>query len=65
MAIGHACEPFRVEMVIRAYLVGHSARVYASGERILCGITLPEGLRENDPFPKPHHYPRDQGRRRA
>lgn len=53
VAIGHACEPFRVEMVIRAYLVGHSARVYASGGRNLCGITLPEGLRENDPFSSP------------
>lgn len=53
VAIGQACEPFRVEMVIRAYLVGHSARVYASGERSLCGVTLPEGLRENDAFPEP------------
>lgn len=53
VAIGHACEPFRVEMVIRGYLVGHSARVYASGVRNLCGVTLPEGMQENDAFPEP------------
>lgn len=53
VAIGHACEPFRVEMVIRGYLVGHSARVYASGIRNLCGVALPEGMQENDAFPEP------------
>lgn len=53
VAIGHACEPFRVEMVIRGYLVGHSARVYASGVRNLCGVALPEGMQENDAFPEP------------
>jgi phosphoribosylaminoimidazole-succinocarboxamide synthase len=53
VAIGWRCEPVRVEMVIRGYLVGHAARTYAAGLRTLCGITLPEGLRENDPFPVP------------
>lgn len=53
VAIGHACEPFRVEMVIRGYLVGHSARVHASGVRNLCGVALPEGMQENDAFPEP------------
>jgi phosphoribosylaminoimidazole-succinocarboxamide synthase len=53
VAIGHRCEPVRVEMVIRGYLAGHAARTYASGLRELCGVRLPEGLRENDPFPKP------------
>ncbi|MBP6825400.1 MAG: phosphoribosylaminoimidazolesuccinocarboxamide synthase [Saprospiraceae bacterium] len=53
VAIGHRCEPVRVEMVIRGYLAGHAARTYASGLRELCGIRMPEGLRENDPFPEP------------
>lgn len=53
VAIGHRCEPVRVEMVIRGYLAGHAARTYAGGGRVLCGVTLPEGLRENDPFPEP------------
>jgi phosphoribosylaminoimidazole-succinocarboxamide synthase len=53
VAIGHRCEPVRVEMVIRGYLAGHAARTYAAGGRILCGVALPEGLRENDPFPEP------------
>ncbi|MFN0213545.1 MAG: phosphoribosylaminoimidazolesuccinocarboxamide synthase [Saprospiraceae bacterium] len=53
VAIGWLCEPVRVEMVIRGYLVGHAARTYASGLRVLCGVTLPEGLWENDPFPEP------------
>ncbi len=53
VAIGHACVPYRVEMVIRGYLTGHAWRTYASGLRILCGITMPEGLKENDPFPEP------------
>ena len=51
VAIGHSCEPVRVEMVIRGYLAGHSARQYALGERVLCGITMPEGMKENDKFP--------------
>ncbi|WP_430407020.1 phosphoribosylaminoimidazolesuccinocarboxamide synthase [Fluviicola sp.] len=53
VAVGYACEPVRVEMVIRGYLAGHSAREYASGKRILCGVALPEGMKENDRFPEP------------
>ncbi len=53
VAIGHHCEPFKVEMVIRGYLSGHAARTYKTGERQLCGVTMPEGLCENDPFPTP------------
>jgi phosphoribosylaminoimidazole-succinocarboxamide synthase len=53
VAIGHRCEPVRVEMVIRGYMAGHAARTYAAGIRTLCGVALPEGLRENDPFPEP------------
>jgi phosphoribosylaminoimidazole-succinocarboxamide synthase len=53
VAIGHRCEPVRVEMVIRGYLAGHAARCYANGERRLCGVPMPDGMRENDPFPTP------------
>lgn len=53
VAVGHACEPFKVEMVIRAYLAGHAAREYKAGKRSICGIAMPLGLRENDPFPEP------------
>jgi len=53
VAIGHSCEPIRVEMVIRGYLAGHSARQYSEGIRTLCGITMPEGMKENDKFPEP------------
>lgn len=53
VAIGYACEPMRVEMVIRGYLAGHSAREYKLGKRILCGVNLPEGMKENDRFPEP------------
>ena len=53
VAIGHLCEPFKVEMVIRGYLSGHAAREYALGKRIICGVTMPEGLKENDKFPTP------------
>ncbi len=53
VAIGKRAEPFKVEMVIRGYLTGHAARTYASGLRTLCGVTLPEGLRENEKFVKP------------
>lgn len=53
VAIGYACEPFRIEMVIRGYLTGHSWRVYKSGKRELCGVTLPEGMKEHDKFPHP------------
>lgn len=50
---GIKAEPFKVEMVIRGYLSGHAWRTYKSGQRVLCGVTMPEGLRENDPFPTP------------
>jgi phosphoribosylaminoimidazole-succinocarboxamide synthase len=53
VTIGKRCEPFKVEMVIRGYLAGHAAREYKAGKRVLCGVTMPEGLRENDPFPEP------------
>lgn len=53
VAIGHLCSPFKVEMVIRGYLSGHAAREYAAGKRSLCGVTLPEGMKENDRFPEP------------
>ena len=53
VAIGYACQPFKVEMVIRAYLAGHAAREYKSGKRRICGLSMPEGMRENDPFPEP------------
>ncbi|MCF2873072.1 MULTISPECIES: phosphoribosylaminoimidazolesuccinocarboxamide synthase [unclassified Tenacibaculum] len=53
VAVGHLCEPFKVEMVIRGYLSGHAAREYNSGKRILCGVEMPEGLKENDKFPTP------------
>jgi phosphoribosylaminoimidazole-succinocarboxamide synthase len=53
VAIGYLCEPFKVEMVIRGYLSGHAAREYKSGKRFLCGVEMPEGMKENDAFPKP------------
>jgi len=53
VAIGHLCTPFKVEMVIRGYLSGHAAREYKVGKRTLCGVTMPEGLKENDRFPNP------------
>lgn len=53
VTIGHACEPFKVEMVIRGYLSGHAWRTYREGGRLLCGVTLPEGLKENDKLPEP------------
>lgn len=53
VAIGHLCEPFKVEMVIRGYLSGHAAREYALGKRMICGVPLPEGLKENDKLPMP------------
>ncbi len=53
VAVGHLCEPFKVEMVIRGYVSGHAAREYAAGKRILCGVTMPEGLKENDQFSTP------------
>lgn len=53
VAIGHACEPFKVEMVIRGYLSGHAGREYKAGKRNLCGVSMPEGMIENDKFPNP------------
>lgn len=53
VAIGYACTPLRVEMVIRGYLAGHAWRMYQAGHRTLCGVPMPEGMRENDPFPEP------------
>jgi phosphoribosylaminoimidazole-succinocarboxamide synthase len=53
VAIGEACDPFKVEMVIRGYMSGHAAREYKAGKRMLCGITMPEGMKENDKFPQP------------
>ena len=53
VTIGLACEPFKVEMVVRGYLAGHAAREYAAGKRSVCGVPLPEGLKENDKLPHP------------
>ncbi len=53
VTIGYKCEPFKVEMVIRGYLAGHAWREYKAGKRILCGVTLPEGMVENQKFPEP------------
>ena len=53
VAVGHLCEPFKVEMVIRGYMSGHAAREYKAGKRVLCGVQMAEGLKENDKFPIP------------
>lgn len=53
VAVGESCEPFKVEMVIRGYLSGHAAREYKAGKRMLCGVEMPEGMKENDQFPQP------------
>jgi phosphoribosylaminoimidazole-succinocarboxamide synthase len=53
VAVGHLCEPFKVEMVIRGYLSGHAAREYKLGKRMLCGVEMPDGMQENDKFPEP------------
>ena len=53
VAVGVSCEPFKVEMVIRGYLSGHAAREYKAGKRTLCGVSMPEGMQENDKFPEP------------
>ena len=53
VSIGKKCEPFKIEMVVRGNLVGHAWRTYSSGKRILCGATMPDGLKENDLFPEP------------
>jgi phosphoribosylaminoimidazole-succinocarboxamide synthase len=53
VAVGYACDPIRVEMVIRGYMSGHAAREYKAGKRMLCGVPMPEGMKENDKFPEP------------
>jgi phosphoribosylaminoimidazole-succinocarboxamide synthase len=53
VTIGRKCEPFKVEMVIRGYLSGHAWREYSEGKRMLCGVAMPDGLKENDKFPQP------------
>jgi phosphoribosylaminoimidazole-succinocarboxamide synthase len=53
VAVGHLCDPFKVEMVIRGYLSGHAAREYALGKREICDVKMTEGLKENDKFPEP------------
>ncbi len=52
-SVGYLCEPFKIEMVVRGHLTGHAWRTYNSGKRILCGVTLPEGMKENDAFSTP------------
>ena len=53
VAVGYLCEPFKVEMVIRGYMSGHAAREYKAGKRLICGVNMPEGMKENDLFPTP------------
>ena len=53
VTIGRICEPFKVEMVIRGYLAGHAWREYSEGKRSVCGVALPDGLKENDKLPQP------------
>ena len=53
VTVGHVCEPFKVEMVIRGYLTGHAWRTYKSGKRSLCGVSLPAGMKEHQKFPQP------------
>ena len=53
VAVGHLCDTFKVEMVIRGYMSGHAAREYKAGKRMLCGVPMPAGLKENDKFPEP------------
>ena len=53
VTVGYKCEPFKVEMVIRGYLTGHAWREYKAGKRTLCGVSLPEGMVENQKFPEP------------
>ena len=53
VAVGHLAKPFKVEMVIRGYLSGHAWREYRDGKRIICGVAMPEGMKENDKFPEP------------
>jgi len=53
VAVGKRCDPFKVEMVIRGYMSGHAAREYKAGKRMLCGVAMPDGMKENDAFPTP------------
>ena len=53
VAVGHLAQPFKVEMVIRGYLSGHAWREYRDGKRMICGVPMPEGMKENDKFPEP------------
>jgi len=53
VAVGYLCDPFKVEMVIRGYMSGHAAREYKLGKRMLCGVSMPDGMKENDKFPEP------------
>jgi len=53
VTIGHKCEPYPVEMIVRAYLTGSSWRTYKSGQRNICGVPVPDGLKEHDRFPEP------------
>jgi len=53
VTIGVACQPFKVEMVIRGYLAGHAWREYKAGKRMLCGVSMPDGMQESDAFPEP------------
>ena len=53
VAVGYLCKPFNVEMVIRGYMSGHAAREYKAGKRLICGVNMPEGMKENDLFPTP------------
>ena len=53
VTIGHNCTPYRVEMVIRGYLTGHAWRTYKAGERMLCGVKMPDGMKEHEKFPEP------------
>jgi phosphoribosylaminoimidazole-succinocarboxamide synthase len=53
VTVGHLCEPFKVEMVIRGYLTGHAWRQYKAGKRVLCGVAMPDGMKESQKFPVP------------
>lgn len=53
VAVGYRCEPIRIEMVIRGYLTGHAWREYKAGKRVLCGVEMPDGMKENQAFPSP------------
>ena len=53
MTIGYKCEPILVEMVVRGYLAGHAWREYRDGKRVICGVSMPDGMKENDPFSEP------------